>query len=165
MLPRGYIFMSAVRAYHWICLVGAIVFEVAGTTIMKAAQSWSIPYGAQIGIVTMLAFIGLSYYLLSLATTALPVGVAFAFWEGLGLFFITLSSVLLLGEDLTLTRFAALCAVAAGVLLVHHGTAHGDSGNSKGSGDDSGNNSGNGHESRSGHGSDCHEVAVNEGRC
>jgi len=151
MLPRGYIFMSAVRAYHWMCLVGAIVFEVAGTTIMKAAQSWSIPYGAQLGIAAMLAFIGLSYYLLSLATTALPVGVAFAFWEGLGLFFITLSSVLLLGEEMTFTRFAALCAVAAGVLLVHHGTACEDTGGSGPSGN--------------GQDSDNHEAAASEGRC
>ncbi|MFV0421313.1 DMT family transporter [Oleidesulfovibrio sp.] len=120
--------MSSVRAYHWVCLVGAIAFEVAGTTIMKAAQSWEMLYGPQLGIVLMLVLIGLSYYLLSLATTALPVGVAFAFWEGLGLLFITLSSVLLLGEEMTLKRFVALCAVAGGVLLVHHGTSSGDAG-------------------------------------
>ncbi len=106
--------------------MGAITFEVAGTTIMKATQSWSVPYGPQLGIVTMLLLIGLSYYLLSLATTALPVGVAFACWEGLGLLFITLASVLLLGEEMTLKRFIALCAVAGGVLLIHHGTSGGD---------------------------------------
>ncbi|UZP66941.1 SMR family transporter [Desulfovibrio mangrovi] len=137
--------MSSVRAYHWICLVGAIVSEVTGTTLMKAAQSWSMPHGAQLGIVLMLLFIGLSYYLLALATTALPVGVAFAFWEGLGLLFITLSSVLLLGEELTLTRFAALCAVAAGVLLVHHGTAEASHDDSKGTHNDALKNTVGGH--------------------
>lgn len=118
--------MSAPRAYHWLCLTGAVFFEVAGTTLMKASQSWSMVFGAEAGVVIMLLFIGVSYYLLSLSTTALPVGVAFAFWEGVGLAFITLASVFILGEQMSLLRFAALCAVLGGVLLVHHGTSSGN---------------------------------------
>lgn len=118
--------LSVVRPYHWLCLMGAIVFEVLGTTVMKVSQGWAVPMAIPMGIVGMLLFIALSYYLLSLATTGLPVGVAFAFWEGIGLTLITLVSVLLLGENMNMQRFIALCAILTGVMLIHHGTGHGD---------------------------------------
>ncbi|MEG2173602.1 MAG: multidrug efflux SMR transporter [Desulfovibrionaceae bacterium] len=113
---------SVVRSYHWLYLLGAIIFEVIGTTVMKVSQSWSIPHAIPLGIIAMLALIALSYYLLSLATIRLPVGVAFACWEGVGLSLITLVSVLILGEHMNMQRFAALCAVLSGVMLIHHGT-------------------------------------------
>lgn len=105
--------------------MGAIVFEVAGTTFMKLSQGWTWAFAAQAGIAGMLVLIGLSYYLLSRSTMGIPVGVAFAFWEGLGLTLITVASVLVLGEPMHLTRFLALCAVLGGALLIHHGTGHG----------------------------------------
>lgn len=104
--------------YYWLCLLGSIVFEVAGTTVMKLSQeAWPL-----IGMGIMYTLLGFSYYFLAKAVLKLPVGVAFAFWEGLGLILITLSSVLLLGERLDFTRIAALTMVLAGTLLVHHGT-------------------------------------------
>lgn len=114
--------MTKPTPYHWMCLTGAIVTEVAGTVVMKMSQSWAWPYAAESGVVMMLALIALSYYMLALSTTALPVGVAFACWEGLGLSLITLSSVFVLGEHMSLTRFLALCAVVGGVMLIHRGT-------------------------------------------
>ena len=117
--------MSQPKMYHWLCLSGAIVAEVGGTTLMKMSQAWTWPLGPQAGLAGMLALIALSYYLLALAATGLPVGVAFACWEGLGLALITLSSVVVLGEHMTLMRFAALCCVLAGVMLIHKGTGHG----------------------------------------
>ena len=71
------------------------------------------------------ALIGLSYYCLALAATGLPIGVAYAFWEGLGLTMITLVSVFLLGEAMNMQRFFALLAVLGGALLIHHGTSEG----------------------------------------
>ena len=56
----------------------------------------------------------------------LPVGVAFAFWEGFGLTLVTLAGFLVLGEQPSLTRLLGLCCVLGGALLVHKGTSHGD---------------------------------------
>ena len=64
-------------------------------------------------------------YGLIAATMVTAVGVAFAFWEGLGLTLITLCSVVLLGESMTVKRALGLVCVLAGALLVHHGTGHG----------------------------------------
>ena len=58
--------------------------------------------------------IGLSYYSLAKATTGLPVGVAFAFWEALGLALITLSSICILGEPFSLQRLAGLLCALGG---------------------------------------------------
>lgn len=110
----------------WLYLLGAVVLEVGGTTVMKASQAPDWLLGPNMGLAVMFLFIGLSYYCLSLSVRGLPVGVAFAFWEGLGLTLITLVSVLALGETMNLTRFLALIAVLAGAMLVNHGTEHGD---------------------------------------
>lgn len=109
---------------YWLFLLAAIVLEVGGTAIMKSTQSmpgWWVHGGYGL----MLLCIGFSYYFLALSTQRLPVGVAFACWEGLGLTLITACSVVLLGESFSLTRFGALVAVLSGVMLIHHGTEHG----------------------------------------
>lgn len=110
---------------HWAALAAAIVLEVAGTTVMKLSHGWDFSGAASVGLCAMWLCVGLSYYSLSVATMALPVGVAFACWEAAGLALITLSSVLVLGEVLTLRRFLGLCCVLAGALLVHAGTSSG----------------------------------------
>ena len=107
--------------YYWLCLAGSILFEVAGTSVMKLSQSsWPLT-----GMGIMYALLALSYFCLAKAVIKLPIGVAYAFWEGFGLLLITLVSVLLLHERLDAVRLAAIALVLCGTLLVHHGTESG----------------------------------------
>ena len=104
--------------FYWLCLAGSILFEVAGTSIMKISQaSW--PF---LGMGLMYALLGLSYFCLAKAVIKLPLGVAYAFWEGFGLLLITLVSAFFLHERLDATRILALGMILCGTLLVHHGT-------------------------------------------
>lgn len=112
----------AVTMRHWCALFIAIALEVSGTSIMKLSHDWAFAYAPQVGLLIMWLCIALSYYSLSLATLAMPVGVAFALWDGIGLVLITLCSVLFMNEIITMTKAAGLCCVLAGGLLVHHGT-------------------------------------------
>ena len=92
---------------------------------MKLAQGWAFPHAQVLGLVVMWLAIAMSYFFLSKAVTGIPVGVTFAFWEGLGLTCITLGSVLFLNEALTLRRALGLACVLSGAFLVNHGTGHG----------------------------------------
>ena len=118
--------MLTAKPYHWYCLLAAIALEVGGTLIMKLAQGWGFAHAALLGLGVMWLAIGLSYFFLSRAVMGIPVGVAFAFWEGLGLTCISLGSIVFLDEAVTLRRALGLACVLGGALLVNHGTAHAD---------------------------------------
>ena len=117
--------MLTTKPYHWYCLLASIALEVGGTLVMKLSQGWAFAHAQMLGLAVMWAAIALSYLFLSRAVTGIPVGVTFAFWEGLGLTCITLGGIFFLGEAVTLRRALGLACVLSGVLLVNHGTGNG----------------------------------------
>ena len=112
---------------HWLALGLAILLEVGGTSFLKFSQSWTFPYAEFCGLAVMLVAICLSYYCLARATTGLPVGVAFAFWEACGLSLIALMGFCFFHEEPTPQRILGLVCVLAGAMLVNRGTEHGPS--------------------------------------
>lgn len=111
--------MSIRTCWFFLCL--SIGLEVSGTTIMKASQeTWPV-----LGMGLMYVLMSLSYFTLSKAVIKVPIGVAYAFWEGVGLSLITLSSVFILGESIGPVRLLAICMLLLGTYLVHRGTEDG----------------------------------------
>lgn len=102
----------------WIALFSAIACEVMGTLALKLF-GLETPWLA--AAVTG-SFIVLSYLLLSLAFRRIPVAVAFAIWEAVGLALITLLSVWLLGDYLMPMHLLALGSLLVGAWLLHSGT-------------------------------------------
>lgn len=105
---------------HWFFLLAAIAVEIVATAALKSvvSQSWLVAF-------LPLLLIGLSFALLSVALRVIPLAVAYAVWEGLGIVGIAVIGHLLFGEHLTPGRVAALAAILAGILLLERGVGEG----------------------------------------
>jgi spermidine export protein MdtI len=104
--------------FYWILLALAIVAEITGTLSMK----WASVSGGHTGFILMLAMIALSYIFLAFAVKKIALGVAYALWEGIGILLITLFSVLLFDESLSLLKIAGLTTLVVGIVLIKSGT-------------------------------------------
>lgn len=109
---------------YWIFLALAITAEVIGTLSMKYATV----NGEITGHIVMYIMITASYILLSLAIKRVALGVAYALWEGIGIVFITLFSVMWFDEPFSLTKLAGLGILVVGIVMLKSGTrkAQGD---------------------------------------
>jgi spermidine export protein MdtJ len=104
--------------FYWILLALAIATEITGTLSMK----WASVNDGHAGYILMLGMIALSYIFLSIAVKKIALGVAYALWEGVGILLITLFSVLLFDESLTLMKGAGLATLVVGIVLIKSGT-------------------------------------------
>lgn len=104
---------------YWILLVLAIAAEIIGTLSMK----YSSMSNNNAGYIFMLATISLSYILLSFSIKRIALGVAYAMWEGIGILFITLFSVLLFDESISLLKIIGLTTLVVDIALIKSGTS------------------------------------------
>ncbi|OCQ50894.1 Spermidine export protein MdtJ [Photorhabdus australis subsp. thailandensis] len=103
---------------YWLFLAMAIVTEVIGTLSMKHA---SVSGGAA-GMAVMYIMIATSYILLAMAVKKVALGVAYALWEGVGILFITVFSVMWFDESLSLMKVGGLALLVTGIMLIKSGT-------------------------------------------
>lgn len=104
---------------YWILLALAIAAEITGTLSMK----WSSVSDDNLGYIFMLLMIALSYILLSFSVKKIALGVAYAMWEGIGILFITLFSVLLFDESISPLKIIGLTTLVVGIALIKSGTS------------------------------------------
>lgn len=103
-------------SFHWIVLLAAVTIEIIATATLKSfvSSSWLVA-------LLPLLLIGVSFALVSVALRVIPMAVAYAVWEGVGIVGIAVVGHLLFGEHLTLGRILALTAILAGILLIEAG--------------------------------------------
>ncbi|MFG6137830.1 DMT family transporter [Halomonas sp. B23F22_10] len=99
-------------AYLYLAL--AIVAEVVATSSLKASQEFTRLWPS----VTVVVGYVLAFYLLTLALRTLPVGIAYAFWAGLGIVLVTLIGVLVYGERLDVPAALGLAMIVGGVVVI-----------------------------------------------
>lgn len=106
-------------SFHWLVLLAAIAVEIIATAALKSAVAAPLLVAA-----LPLVLIGLSFALLSIALRVIPMAVAYAVWEGLGIVGIAAAGHFLFGEHLTPGRIVALAAILGGILLLERGVGH-----------------------------------------
>ena len=103
----------------WLFLLAAVAVEVMGVTVMKAASG----SGSLSAFMFMYAMIGLSFCLLAQAVRRLPIALAYAAWETIGLACVTLIGLRFFGESPGPFKLLGIAVLMAGVVLVNVGAS------------------------------------------
>jgi small multidrug resistance pump len=103
----------------WLYLFLAILFEVSGTTCMKASQGYTkLPQ-----TIGTIGFYLISFTLLGFALKTLDVGIAYTIWAGLGTAAIVGLGVVWFGETMTWTQMACVALIMIGTVGLNLGGA------------------------------------------
>ncbi|MCI3206040.1 MULTISPECIES: SMR family transporter [Pandoraea] len=95
----------------WIYLLLAAALEIGMGLALKLNQGWTRVVPSGLAVAAALA----SIYLLALALRALPVGMAYAIWTGIGSVGLVVVGVLWFGESLPWTRVGFLALTIVGI--------------------------------------------------
>ncbi|MFZ5525315.1 MAG: DMT family transporter [Pseudomonadota bacterium] len=95
----------------WVYLVCAGICEIFYAAVMPRTDGFTRLWPS----LFCAAFIGLSMYLLSLATRTIPVGTAYAVWVGIGAVGTAIFGILVLGEDRSVLRILCFALIVAGI--------------------------------------------------
>lgn len=96
-------------------LMLAIVFEVLGTSAMQAAQHFT----RLLPTLMMVVCYAIAFYFLSYTLKAIPVGIAYAIWSGLGIVLISVAGYFLFGQKLDFAALLGLGLIIAGVVVLN----------------------------------------------
>lgn len=103
---------------HVYMLFAAIALEVTGTTFMK----FSVMHEWFIGYPVMLLLMGFSYFCLSKAVKKIPISVAYAVWEGIGLMGTAFIAWIIFNEAMPPIKLLAFGVIIAGLIMIKKGT-------------------------------------------
>jgi small multidrug resistance pump len=98
---------------HWLFLLVAILTEVIATSALKASAGFSRVLPSLIVVIGY----AISFYAMSLALEAIPVGIAYAVWSGIGIVLITVTAWILYGQRLDLWAMIGIGFIIVGVII------------------------------------------------
>lgn len=96
----------------WIYLAIAIVFEIAGTSLLKASNGFS---RMGLGIVSMACY-WVCFGFLAVAMKSIPVGVAYAIWSGVGIIAIAVIGWLVFRQSLNPIQIGFIALICVGAI-------------------------------------------------
>jgi len=93
----------------------AIVAEVCATTAMKQSDGFTrMPWT----IVTVIGY-GIAFYFLSLTLRAIPTGIAYAIWSGVGIVLISTAAWAFQGQKLDAAAVIGMGLIVTGVIVMN----------------------------------------------
>lgn len=96
----------------WTILFLAGIFEIFWAVGLKYSDGFTKLFPTIFTIVTMI----ISFYLLSLALKALPIGTAYAVWVGIGTVGTVIAGIMLFGESMSLIRVMSILFIFIGIV-------------------------------------------------
>ena len=93
----------------------AVLSEVTATTSLKFSEGFTklIP-----SVVVVVGY-GLSFYLLSMTLKVMPIGVAYAFWSGIGIVLTVVAGKFVWNETLDWARITGIVLIIVGILVIN----------------------------------------------
>ena len=96
----------------WTILFLAGIFEIFWAVGLKYSDGFTKLFPTIFTIVTMI----ISFYLLSLALKALPIGTAYAVWVGIGTVGTVIAGIMIFGESMSLIRVMSILFILIGIV-------------------------------------------------
>ena len=93
----------------------AVLSEVIATTSLKFSEGFTKIIPSMVVVVGY----GLSFYLLSLTLKVMPIGVAYAFWSGIGIILTVILGRVIWNESLDWARVTGIVLIIAGILIMN----------------------------------------------
>ena len=100
---------------HYLYLILAVAAETIGTSALQASQQFT----RLVPSVLVVVGYALSFYLLALVLKAMPVGIVYAIWSGLGIVFIALIGLVVFGQRLDLPAILGLAMIIGGIAIIN----------------------------------------------
>jgi small multidrug resistance pump len=92
-----------------------IVAEVIGTMAMAKSDGFTRLGPSLVSFVSY----GIAFYLLSLVTRVMPIGIVYAIWSGSGIVLVAAMSWLVFGQKLDLPAVIGVVMIVGGVLIIN----------------------------------------------
>lgn len=99
----------------YLYLALAIIFEVIGSSCMKASDGFTKWLPTVIVVITYL----ICFYFLSLALKSMPLGLAYAIWGGLGIVLTAIISVFIFKQSMDLPAIIGVILIVSGVFVMN----------------------------------------------
>lgn len=99
---------------HYVYLLIAIMFEVAGTSMLQASAQFTklLP---SIGVIA--GYAG-AFYFMSLTLKFMPVGIVYALWSGIGIVLITAVGFIWFKQNIDPPAIIGISLIIAGIVVI-----------------------------------------------
>ena len=111
--------MKHTAAYCWFMLFLAIMLELTGTSSMK----YFTMQGGSEGYITMISCMLFSYFVLSKAVVRIPISLAYAVWEGVGLIGTVCIAWSVFHEPMPPLKLLGFFVILSGLAMIKLGTS------------------------------------------